>query len=65
MLNPSLKSTETRDEFQLLAILYQDACQRRCYILLSLSQEQVAKTNMVSVIRIQVFSIKEGHVSKT
>ena len=29
-------------------------------ILTSLSQEQAAKTNMVSVIRIQVFSIMEG-----
>ena len=31
----------------------------------SLPQEQVAKTNMVSVVRIQVFSIKEGHVANT
>ena len=28
-----------------------------CYIPTSLPQEQVAKTNMVSVVRIQVFSI--------
>ena len=30
---------------------------RQCYILTSVPQEQVAKSNMVSVVRIQVFSI--------
>ena len=45
--------------FELPAIqkLCQDDCQRWCYIPTSLPQEQAAKTNMVSVVRFQVFSI--------
>ena len=49
------KSTETRDELKIPAILCQDACQR--LIPTSLPQEQAAKTSMVSEVRIQVFSI--------
>ena len=46
--------------FQLPAIrkLCQDACQRlMLYPYTSLPQEEVAKTNMVSVVKIQIFSI--------
>ena len=35
--------------------LCQNACQRLCYIPTSLPQEQAVKSNMVSVVRIQVF----------
>ena len=45
-----------RHELQLQTILCQDACQR-LMLLTSLPQEQVAKTSMVSEVRIQVFII--------
>ena len=51
--------------FQLHAIqkLCQDACQRlMLYIPTSLPQEQAAKTNMVSVLRIKVVSIMHSGV---
>ena len=42
------KSTETRDELQLPAILCQDACQR-----LMLHPQEAAKTDMLSEVSIQ------------
>ena len=51
------KSTETRDELQLPAILYvKMPVSAWCYIPTSLPQEQAAKTSMVSEVRI-VFRI--------
>ena len=48
--------------YQLRAIrkLCQDACQRLMLHPTSLPQEQAAKTNMASVVRIQVFTVEEG-----
>ena len=54
--------------YQLRAIrkLCQDACQRlMLYIPTSLPQEQAAKTNMASVVRIQVLCRFEEGVSNT
>ena len=51
------KSTETRDEIQLPAILCQDACQRLMlhpYITASRTS-----TGMVSEVRIQVYTVEK------
>ena len=47
------KKYGTRDDLQLPAILYQDACQRLMLHPTSLPQKQAAKTSMVSEVRIQ------------
>ena len=61
MVNASLKSAEKWKSFQLSAIrkLCQDACQRLMLHPTSLPQ-QAAKTNMASMVRVQVFSIMHG-----
>ena len=62
-LNASLKSAETRDELSTTAIrkLCHDACQ---YLMLhptSLPQEQAAKSNITSMVRIQVLKSFRVH----
>ena len=63
MANASLKSTETRDELSTTCNL---KVMSRCLSApdaTSLHQEQAAKSNMVSVVRIQVivlFTVEEG-----
>ena len=63
MAKSSLKITETRDDLSTTCILNKSyvkmpvsAC---CYIPTSLPQEQAAKPNMASMVRIQVFSIMQ------
>ena len=61
MANASLKSTETRDDLSTTCNL--NKCYVKipvsawCYIPRSLPQQQAAKANMVSVVRIHVLSI--------
>ena len=47
-LNASLKSTETRDDLQLPAILCQETCQRLMLHPYITPQEQAAKTSVVT-----------------
>ena len=59
------KSTETRNELSITLYLQSEInlcsvrmhVNARCYIPATLPQEQAAKTNMLSVVMIQVYSI--------
>ena len=61
MANASLKTTERRDDLSTNYLQSKSYVKipvsSWCYIPTSLPQEQAAKTIMVSVVRIQVFSI--------
>ena len=55
-LSASLKTTETRESTTCNENYVKMPVSAWCYIPTSLPQEQAAKTDMLSVVRIQVFS---------